>query len=151
MTGTGPGGAVRHRGAAFWIATAAGWALMGWGIRGAVLHRLDTRPGQLLRFFAAGLVAHDVVFAPAVLAAGVLVARAAPARRRAAVQAALVVAGVTALYAYPLVRGYAHVLRNPTSLPRNYATGLAVVVAAEIAVVTAVFGLAAFRSDRRRR
>ena len=138
MTGHGPGGAVRHRGPAFWISTTAGWALIAWGIRGAVLHRLDTRPGQLLRFFVTGLVTHDAIFAPAVLAAGVAVAHMVPARRRAAVQAALVLAGVTALYAYPLVRGYGHALHNPTSLPRNYATGLAVVVAVQLAVVYGV-------------
>jgi hypothetical protein len=123
------GGAVRHRGAVFWIATAAGWALIAWGLRGIVLHRIDTRPAQLLRFFATGLAVHDALFAPAVLLGGVVLARTVPKRWRGAVQAALLVAGSAALYAYPLVRGYAHILRNPTSLPRNYTTGLAIVIA----------------------
>jgi hypothetical protein len=118
-----------HRGPAFWITAAAGWALIAWGVRGALHHRVDTRPGQLLRFFATGLGAHDLLLAPLVLGAGLVVARCVPARWRSTVQGALVVAGPLALYAYPLVRGYGRVLHNPTSLPRNYASGLGVVIA----------------------
>ena len=124
------GAAVRHRGAAFWIATAAGWVVIAWGVRGVFAHRLDTRPGQLLRFFATGLAAHDLLLAPVVLTAGIVVARTVPGRWRSAVQAALLMAGTALLYAYPLVRGYGHRLGNPTSLPRNYSAGLFVVVAA---------------------
>jgi hypothetical protein len=140
VTGDSPGGAVhpRHpRGAAFWITAVAGWGLIAWGLRGALLHRIDTRPGHLLRFFATGLATHDLLFAPAVLAAGVLVARSVPARWRAAVQAALLICGTATLYAYPLVRGYGHSLRNPTSLPRNYTAGLAIVVIAVCAAIAA--------------
>jgi len=145
-----------RRGAGFWIATAAGWALIAWGVRGALLHRIDTRPAQLLRFFVTGLALHDGLFAPAVLLAGVALARTVPARWRATVQAALLVAGTAALFSYPLVRGYAHILRNPTSLPRNYSAGLAiVVVAVAVAAVFARLLLAAAtrgtgNGDRRR-
>jgi hypothetical protein len=48
------------------------------------------------------------------------------------------VAGTTALFAYPLVRGYGRALHNPTSLPRDYAAGLGIVLA-----VVAAGGLAA--------
>ena len=119
----------RHRGATFWVATAAGWMLIAWGLRGVLAHRIDTRPGQLLRFFAAGLAAHDLLLAPVVLTAGIVVARKAPARWRSPLQAALLIAGTAALYTYPLIRGFGHQLRNPTSLPRNYGAGLAIVVA----------------------
>ena len=127
----------RHRGAAFWVATAAGWVLIAWGVRGISIHRVDTRPGELLRFFATGLAAHDLVLAPIVLAAGIVVARTVPGRWRAPVQAALLSAGATLLYAYPLVRGYGHRLGNPTSLPRNYGAGLVIVAAAICAAVLA--------------
>lgn len=123
------GGAVRRRGAAFWVATAAGWALIAWGLRGIAAHRTDTRPGQLLRFFATGLAAHDLLLAPVVLAVGVVVARSVPGRWRPPVQTALFFAGTASLYAYPLVRGYGHGLGNPTSLPRHYGLGLVMVVA----------------------
>lgn len=127
--GAKPAPPVHHRGAAFWITAAAGWGLIAWGLRGVLQHDFDTRPAQLLRFFATGLAAHDLLFAPVVLAAGLVVARTVPARWRAPVQGALLVAGTIALYAYPLVRGYGRVLRNPTSLPHNYGAGLAIVIA----------------------
>lgn len=135
-----------RRGAAFWITAAAGWGLIAWGVRGVLQHDIDTRPGQLLRFFATGLAAHDLLFAPVVLAAGLVLARTVPGRWRAAVQGALLVAGPLALYAYPLVRGYGRVLRNPTSLPHNYAAGLAIVSAAVAAVAVAAsqFALSRF-------
>lgn len=139
------GRVVRHRGVAFWVGTAAGWALIAWGVRGVLLHRVDTRPAQLLRFFATGLLAHDLVFAPAVLGTGILIARRIPARWRSPVQAALLIVGTTALYAYPLVRGYGHAHRNPTSLPHNYAAGLAIV---GIAVSAAAGVAAGYRRSR---
>jgi hypothetical protein len=121
---------VRHRGPVFWVSAVAGWALIAWGVRGALVHRVDTRPADLVRFFATVLLGHDLVFAPLVLAAGLVVGRAVPGRGRAPVQAALVISGLVALFAYPEVRGYARVLHNPTSLPHNYAGHLAIVVAA---------------------
>lgn len=137
MTGDVPGGVVRHRGLAFWVGAGAGWALIAWGVRGIFVQRIHTRPGQLLRFFATGLAAHDLLFAPLVLAAGVLIARAVPARWRSPAQAALLMAGPAAMYAYPLVRGYGRSLHNPTSLPHNYAAGLIIVLAAVWAGVLA--------------
>lgn len=125
----------RHRGATFWVATAAGWGLIAWGLRGVFAHRVDTRPGQLLRFFATGLAAHDLLLAPVVLAAGIVVARTVPGRWRSPVQAVLLMAGTAALYAYPLVRGFGHRLGNPTSLPRNYGAGLGIVVGVVCAAV----------------
>jgi hypothetical protein len=138
VSGGSSAGPVHHRGPGFWITAAAGWALIGWGLRGVLRHHVDTRPGQLLRFFATGLGAHDLLFAPVVLAAGIVVARTVPARWRATVQGTLLVAGTTALFAYPLVRGYGRALHNPTSLPRDYAAGLGIVLA-----VVAAGGLAA--------
>jgi hypothetical protein len=131
----------RHRGPGFWVATAVGWGLAAWGVRGILLHRIDTRPAQLLRFFATGLALHDALFAPAVLLGGVVLARTVAARWRATVQAALLVAGTAMLYSFPLVRGYAHVLRNPTSLPRNYTAGLTAVVAVVVAAAVALSAL----------
>jgi len=122
--------AAARRGPLFWVSAAAGWALIGWGLRGAFHHHVDTRPGELTRFLVGGLVAHDLLFAPAVLAGGVIVARFAPARWRAAAQAALIVSGCAALFAWPEVRDYARVNHNPTSLPHNYTANLAVVVGA---------------------
>lgn len=124
-TGPAPG-----RGPLFWVSALAGWSLIAWGIRGAFHHHVDTRPAELARFFLAGPLIHDLVFAPLVLGGGALVARLAPARRKAAVQSALLVSGVVVLFSYPEIRGYAHILHNPTSLPHNYTGDTAMVVGA---------------------
>lgn len=135
------------RGPVFWLSAAAGWALIGWGVRGMLHHHVDTRPTELARFFLGGLLAHDLVFAPLVLAAGWLLTRLVQRPWRAYVQGALIVCGTAALFAYPEVRDYARVLHNPTSLPHNYALNLLAVVA----TVCVVAALLAFRHARRPR
>ena len=129
--------AVPRRGPLFWGSAAAGWALIGWGLRGALHHRIDTRPGQLARFLLGGALAHDLLLAPLVLLAGVALSRAVRGRWRAPVQAALFISGTLALFTYPELRGYGHGLRNPTSLPHDYAANLAVVVGAVVVVSAA--------------
>ena len=130
--------AVPRRGPLFWVSAAAGWAVILWGVRGALHHHIDTRPAQLVRFLLGGALLHDLVLAPAVLLTGVLVARAVGGRWRAPLQAALFISATLVLFSYPLLRGYGRVLRNPTSLPHNYAANLAVVVAAVAAMTAAV-------------
>ena len=129
-----------RRGALFWGSAAAGWAVILWGVRGALHHRVDTRPAQLVRFLLGGALAHDLVLAPAVLLSGVLLARAVGGRWRAPIQGALFISGTLVLFTYPELRGYGRTLRNPTSLPHNYATNLIAVVAA-VAIGAAVVAL----------
>ena len=119
-----------RRGPLFWASAAAGWAVILWGVRGALHHHIDTRPTELARFFVGAAVIHDLIFAPVVLGAGVLIARLVPGRWRAPVQAALLISGCAALFAWPEVRDYARVNHNPTSLPHNYTANLLVVAAA---------------------
>ena len=128
-----------HRaGPLFWISAVAGWAIMAFALRGILQHSIDTRPANLARFVVGGTLLHDLVVAPLVIVAGVLVARAVPRRGRAVVQGALVVSGVVALFSYPLVRAYGLAANNPTSLPRNYAAGLLIVLGAVWAVAAAL-------------
>jgi len=124
--------ATPQRGPLFWGSAAAGWALILWGVRGALHHRIDTRPGQLVRFLLGGALAHDLLLAPVVLLVGVAVARSVGGRRRAPLQAALFISGTLALFTYPELRGYAHALHNPTSLPHNYTADLIVVLGAVV-------------------
>ena len=131
-------------GAGFWVSAALGWAVIGVGLRGIFDKHLDTRPGQLARFVVGGALIHDLLVAPLVILAAVLLARAVPGRARPFVQAALVVSAVVALFAYPLVRAYGLATNNPTSLPRNYAANLLVV----LGVVWAVTAVLAFRRLR---
>ena len=129
------------RGPLFWVSAAAGWAVIAWGGRGALHHHIDTRPAELGRFFVGGVVVHDLVFVPLVLAGGVVLGRTVRGRWRAPVQAALIISGCAALFAWPEVRDYARVLHNPSSLPHNYTANLLVVVVA-VWVGTAAVALA---------
>jgi hypothetical protein len=119
-----------QRGPVFWVSAAVGWAIIGWALWQIGRHRVDTRPEQLARFVFGGIVVHDLVVVPLASAAAAVLRRAVPRRARRWVQAALVASAVVAAIAYPLVRGFARVLRNPTSLPRNYTASLVLVLAA---------------------
>lgn len=128
MSASEPTPAAHRAGPLFWITAGAGWAVIAFGVRGLFHHHIDTRPANLARFVVSGLVLHDLIFAPLVLAAGVVVARTVPGRVRAPVQAALFISGSLALFSYPLVRGYGHAVHNPSSLPHDYAANLALVL-----------------------
>ncbi len=127
-----------RRGPLFWVTVVIGWASIVWGIRDVFIHHVDTRPTDLAKFFLAGAVYHDLLFAPVVLAIGVVVARIVPRRIKAPVQAALIICGCATLFAWPEVRDYARVNHNPSSLPRNYSANLLVVIAAVVVVTIAV-------------
>ncbi|HJV08470.1 MAG TPA: hypothetical protein VJ653_02285 [Acidimicrobiales bacterium] len=131
----------------FWISAAIGWAVIAWGVVGIFSNSLDTRPANLARFVVGGALLHDLLVAPVVILAGVLLVRAVPAWARAPVQAALVVSAVISLFAYPLVRAYGLAANNPTSLPHNYGLNLAIVVTA-VWVVTAAVVVVRFRRGR---
>ena len=134
-----PGRDDEHRaGPLFWISAAMGWAVIAWGLRGIFEHSLDTRPANLARFVVGGALLHDLIIAPLIIGAGVLLARAVPGRARAVVQGALAVSGIVALFSYPLVRGFGLAANNPTSLPHNYAAGLLVVLGVVWAVAAAI-------------
>ncbi len=128
-----------HRaGPLFWISAAIGWAVIAWGLRGIFEHSLDTRPANLARFVVGGALLHDLIIAPLLIGAGVLLARAVPGRARAVVQGALAISGIVALFSYPLVRGFGLAANNPTSLPHNYTAGLLIVLGVVWAVATAL-------------
>ena len=129
--------APRPAGPRFWISAAVGWAVIAWGVVGIFSNSLDTRPANLAKFVVGGALLHDLLVAPLVILAGVLVARTVPARARGPVQAALVVSGIVALFAWPLVRAYGLAANNPTSLPHNYGLNLLIVLALVWAVAAA--------------
>ena len=127
----------RRAGPLFWISAAAGWAVIAWGLRGIFQHSVETRPGNLARFVVGGALLHDLLAAPLVILAGVLLARTVPGRARAVVQGALAVSAIVALFSYPLVRAYGLAINNPTSLPHNYTANLLVVLGVVWAVAAA--------------
>ena len=140
----------RDRGPRFWVTAAAGWALILWGVRGALLHRVETHPPELVRYLLGGALVHDLVVAPLVLLIGLGLARAVPARWRSYVQVGAVITACLALFSYPLVRGFGHVHRNPTSLPYNYAANLAIVLGVVWLTIAVVAVVATAKARRRR-
>lgn len=136
----------RRHGRWFWIGATAGWAIIAYGVRGVLEHHIDTRPAELARFVVGAALVHDLVVVPLVLVVGAVAGRAVRGRWRAPVQAGLIVSGVVVLFSYPLVRGYGRVHNNPSSLPRDYAIGVVVVLVATWAVI-AVVGRRAQKQD----
>ena len=148
MTGPDEPGA-RRPGATFWISAAVGWAIILFGLRGLFHHHIDTRPSNLARFVVGGALGHDLLFAPVVLAAGVVTARVLPRRLRPFVQAGLFITGCLMLFAYPLVRGFGHAVHNPSSVPHNYTANLAIVLGGLWLVVAVVAVVSTGRGRRR--
>ena len=56
------------------------------GVAGVVRHHVDTRPADLLRFVAGGILLHDLVVVPLALVGAYLLNRAVPAPWRRWVQ-----------------------------------------------------------------
>ena len=90
-----------------------------------------------------GILVHDGLIAPAVVALGVLVAVRAPSSWRTPLLWALVVLGPLTLVAVPVLGRFGAKADNPTLLDRPYWLGYAV-------VVVVVLGLAAASAHRRR-
>jgi hypothetical protein len=116
----------------------AGALIIGYGIAGVFIDGARTRPAEWIKWFLGSLVAHDLVLAPLVFAAGVVVARAVPESWRAPVQAGLIISGIVTLSVYPFVRGYGRNPDNPSVLPNDYAEGLAIVLASLWIVILVV-------------
>ena len=98
------------------------------------------------RFALGGVVVHDLLLAPLVVVAGVLLVRVVPAAVRDLVQAGLVVSGTVTVLAVPVLLGYGRQADDPSTLPLDYGRGLLVTLAVVWAVLAAVAGLRALRA-----
>jgi hypothetical protein len=107
-------------GPAFWIATAIGMAIAGFGVYGLVTNLHGIALTSWLKTFGGGLVAHDLLFAPLIVLGSVLVVRAVPGRGRAPVQVALIVCGALIAVAIPVVHGAGRLANNPSLLPSEH-------------------------------
>ncbi|MFC4066206.1 hypothetical protein [Actinoplanes subglobosus] len=108
---------------------------MGYAVAGA-LHDPDVEPAGVLIFLVAVLLAHDLIWMPAVLATGALLARHVPRRHRPAVITAILCAVSVTVVALPLVLGFGRPPDNPSALPLPYPRNLlAVLLALAVAAV----------------
>ncbi|MEU7827419.1 MULTISPECIES: hypothetical protein [unclassified Nonomuraea] len=127
-----------------WLGYAFGGALVALGFAGLLM---DSDPPGWALWFGGVLIAHDAVLAPAVLLAGVLVARAG-----AALRAWLIVAGMVTLATLPTVLALGRRADNPSILPHDYALNLLIVLAGTglVAAVIRLAGRLAYRRSPER-
>jgi len=111
------------------LLAAAGVLLMGYAVFGALADPQARRPGHLV-FLGAVLFAHDLVLLPLALAVGLLLTRWLPAAARGPVRGGLFASAVVAVIALPLAVGPGRLAEDPSTLPRDYAAGLALTLAA---------------------
>lgn len=119
--------------AALGAAGAAGAAYGGYLLLGQPLDRL----ANSVLWAAGGVIAHDAVVAPLVLALGVLAAARAPAWLRVPLVRLLVVLGPLTLVAIPVLGRFGARPDNPTLLDRPYWAGYLGIVALALALTTA--------------
>lgn len=138
-----------HAGVGRWIGFALGLPIVAWGIRGVLAGSGRTHRAEVARWIVGSAVVHDALILPVVLAGGVLARRVVPPRAWPAVRWALATTGVLVLVSWPFVRGYGRRAGNPSLLPRDYGTGVLVVVAL-VWVTTIVLVAHAWWADARR-
>jgi hypothetical protein len=116
-------------GRGFWLAVAAGGLAMAFGAWGLLGHAEATRPAAWARWLAATLLVHDLLVAPALLAAGWLVGR-LPGGWRAPVRAGLLVSATVLLVTLPAFLGDGRQTQpgNASLLPNHYGRSLALVL-----------------------
>lgn len=108
-----------------WIAYAVGCALMLTGVVGLLSDAGDTNPLGWALWFGAGVVLHDLVIAPLVIAAAWAMRRVPGTIRAGVLVSVLVVAGTL-----PVVLGLGRRPDNPSILPLPYGRNLLLVLAA---------------------
>jgi hypothetical protein len=130
---------------AFWLGLVSGWAMIGYAVRGALMDEGGTNPPQLIRWVIGGAIVHDLLVAPVVTAVGLLFAWRAPPWWGRPVAAAFGTSALLVVFSFPLLRGFGRHPGNPSTLPRNYPTGLAIVLGAIWMVTGLVISWRAWR------
>lgn len=127
-------------GPAFWVCTALGTAIAGFGVLGLLRNLEGVALQSWLKTVAGALIVHDVLFAPLIVAGGLLLMYIVPGRARAPVQVAAIVSGALVAVSIPVVGGFGRLANNPSLLPsEHYGARLAAVLGA----VWAITGVAA--------
>ncbi len=130
------------------VLIATGAVLMGYAVLGAATDP-DLKPGGVVLFLAAVLVAHDVLLLPVTIAAGALLARFVPRRALPGIRAAAIVSLAVGVVAFPLVLGFGRAPDNPSILPLAYGRGLLLILALTWAVALTSVALTRYRAARR--
>lgn len=135
------------RGAPWWLGLAVGGGIATFGLIGLLHNEEQTRPGNLVKYVAGSVIAHDGLLAPAVLVLGFVLSRLLPAAVRGGVQGTLAVCGIVALMSIPVLRHDGRRPDNPSLLPHDYTENLLIVLAV---ILVAGLTLTAVTAVRRR-
>jgi hypothetical protein len=134
----------------FWPAVVVGWGLIAVGVVGVLGEGRDVPVSAFTRWVVGVGIAHDLLFVPLVALGAVVLAWLIPARFRPPVTMLLLLAGFVSLFAVPLVAGWGRRASNPSIQPRDYESGLVVVLVAVVVLVVS-WTIGAVALSRRRR
>jgi hypothetical protein len=132
-------GTPEQRGWLFWGSAAVGWAVVSFGLWTLLRRAGSTKPLNFAVLFIGLVVAHDLLFAPAVSWIGRIAGPRLSSSIRTIVFTAAVLSGSLVLIALPPLLGDRG--DNVTLLPRNYAAGLLLSLAVVWATAGAVVGV----------
>ena len=131
------------------------WGLGGLGVlvmcvacRGILGDARETHPLGLVVWLGGSVALSDLLIAPVVLLVGVVVVRVVPVAARTAVSLGLMIAGPVLLIGLVVLFASRRARGNPTVLPLDYSTGLAVTLLL-IASVTSAGALLSVWAARR--
>jgi hypothetical protein len=128
---------------------AVGAIVMGYAVLGAITDP-GLKPGGILLFLAAVLVAHDAVLLPLTIAAGALLSRSTPRWAQPGVRAAAIVSLAVGVVGVPLVLSFGRTADNASILPLAYGHGLLLILALTWATALTSTALTRHRPRRRR-
>lgn len=148
-SGPAPRDGHAHAGPGLWLGLALGLPIIGWGIRGVLIDSADTHPAELGRWIIGAALVHDTLVVPIALAVAVVARRIVPPPAWPPIRWALATTGVLALVAWPFVRGYGQRPGNPSLLPRDYPTGVAITLAIVWTIAVGLALIAQLRTRRR--
>ena len=138
------------RGIVFWVGLIAGFAIMAFGVVGAIANRDATQPLESAKWLVGADLLHDLLVAPTVCFTGWLLVRFAPRVWRAPLRAALVATASVLVVGWIPLRGYGRIPDNPSLAPLDYATAIVTVVVI-IWSVCLLWGCTAMARDKTRR
>ncbi|HZP31140.1 MAG TPA: hypothetical protein VFC99_19480 [Acidimicrobiia bacterium] len=139
-----------HPGAGLWIGLALGAPVMAYGAIELVRHSSLRRAFDVAAFAGGGVVVHDLVVAPLVVAAVWLVGRLVPPPLRTPVRAGILGSALVVALAWPPLAGYGDRADNATVHPLDYTTAVLTVLAALWIAVACWGAIAALRARRSR-
>lgn len=130
------------------VAIVLGWLVMAAAAAGVLADASRTHPPAWTGWLVGAAVAHDALWLPAVLAAGLVLGRVVPTPWRVPALGALAVGSVVTLVSWPAAVRYGADPRNPTLLPLPVGRNLVVLWSA---LVVGAVAAGALRARRHRR